>query len=127
MALKDFIADVLCEIKGQFIEIQNNEIREIGIAKSINCMLETNVDSKKITNALNKHWNVPYSEAKDRIEFQMQYLAKKSIVSYLHSQGMAETEIREYIKMKNIFIRISHEPQLKLLWKNPKKLYDRFK
>ena len=127
MALKDFISDVLCEIKGQFIENQNNEIREIGIAKSIDCMLETNVDFEQITTALNKHWNVPYSEAKDRIEAQMQYLAKKSLVSYLHSQGMTETEIRDNIKTKNIFVRISHEPQLKPFWKNPKKLYDQLK
>ena len=127
MALKDFISDVLCEIKGQLIEIQNNEVRIIGIAKSIDCMLEANVDFEQIANVLNKHWNVPYAEAKDITEFQMQSLAKKSIVSYLHSQGMTETEIRDYIKTKNIFVRISHEPQLKLLWKNPKKLYDQLK
>jgi len=127
MALKDFISDVLCEIKGQFIEIQNNEVRAIGIAKSIDCMLEANVDLEQIANALNKHWNVSYAEAKDRTEFQMQSLAKKSIVSYLHSQGMTETEIRDYIKTKNIFVRINHESQLKLFWKNPKKLYDQLK
>ena len=78
MTLKDFISDVLCEIKGQFIETQNNEIREIGIAKSIDCMLEANVDFEQIANVLNRHWNVPYVDAKDRIEFQMQLLAKKT-------------------------------------------------
>ena len=127
MTLKDFISDVLCEIKGQFIEIQNNEARTTGIAKSIDCMLEANVDLEQIANVLNKHWNVSYVEAKDRIEFQMQSLAMKSVVSYLHSQGMTETEIRDYIKTKNIFMRISHEPQLKILWKNPKKLYYQLK
>ena len=127
MTFKDFISDVLCDIKGQFIETQNNEIRELGIAKSIDCMLEANVDFEQIANVLNKHWNVPYADAKDRTEFQMQSLAKKSIVSYLHGQGMTETEIRDYIKTKNIFVRISHEPQLKLFWKNPKKLYDQLK
>lgn len=127
MALKDFISDVLCEIRDQNIENQNNGIREMGISKSIDCLLEANVDVEQIVNVLNKHWNVPYAEAKDRIEFQIQSLAKKSIVTYLHSQGMTETEISDYIKSKNVFVRISHEPQLKLLWKTPKKLYEQFK
>lgn len=127
MTFKDFISDVLSEIKGQFVETRNNEIREIGISKSIDCLLEANVDVEQISNVLNKHWNVPYEDAKDRIEFEMQSLAKKGFIVYLHNQGMTENEIRDYIRSKNIFVRISHEPHLKLLWKTPKKLYDQLK
>lgn len=125
--IKHFISDVLCEMKEQFTETQNNDIREIRISKSIECMLEANVDVEQIVQVLNKHWNVPYAEAQNRVEYQMQLLAKKSIVSYLHSQGVAETEISNYIISKNIFVRINHEPHLKLLWKNPQKLYEQFK
>ena len=127
LTIKEVISNILCEIKGQITDVQNNDTREYGISKSIDCLLEVNNDVEQIANVINKHWNVPHIEATNRIEFQMQSLAKKSIVSYLHNIGMTENEINDYIKSKNIFMRINHEPQLKLLWKNPKKLYDQLK
>ena len=84
-----------------------------GINNCISCLYEANVDDDKIINLLNKYWNIPYIEAKERLNSIKYDMAYDCLSEYLWNQGKGQ----EYWQKNKIGKRLRNNPYLWKLWK----------
>lgn len=124
--LKDFGLEIFEEVRFSNDERINEQIREVGIMKTIAALYDGNVKDDEIIRLLNKYWNVPANEAEMRLEYEKIETPKRELELYLKRKGMTQTEIREFFKQNNVSIRLRHEAELRALWKSPDKLLARF-
>lgn len=82
LALKSYV-----ETLNQAGEKAFSEAIEIGLANTFPTLYEANVDDRIILSVATKHWGIDIKEAEDRLVFEKQQAAIRSLKQYLKLQG----------------------------------------
>ena len=100
-----------------------SEAIEIGIENSFATLYEANVDDKIILSVVTKHWGIDLKEAEDRLVFEKQQAAIRSLKQYLKLQGYSQKESVNFFRETQAIFKIKHNNDLWKLKENPEKLY----
>jgi len=122
-----YIKDIILESRENCLFNIREEEKDFCIFKTIDCLLDLNIEKEKIYQVLNKYFNISYNKANEMVNFELKQLTKKSLILYMYDLGINDIEINNFIKEKRAFILINHEPKLIMLWKNPRELYNNIK
>lgn len=99
-----------------------SEAIEFGIENTISALYDAKVNDKEICRVVSEHWGISYQEAEDRLVWEKQQAAIRSLKQYLKLQGYSTIDINNYIRNNNALIKIRHDKDLWKLKDNPEKL-----
>ncbi len=93
LALKSYV-----ETLNQAGEKAFSEAIEIGLANTFPTLYEANVDDRIILSVATKHWGIDIKEAEDRLVFEKQQAAIRSLKQYLKLQGYSQKESENFFR-----------------------------
>lgn len=99
-----------------------SEAIEIGLANTFATLYEANVDDRIILSVATKHWGIDIKEAEDRLVFEKQQAAIRSLKQYLKLQGYSQRESENFFRETQAIIKIKHNNNLWKLKDTPEKL-----
>lgn len=129
-ALKDggkFLGTLALKIYGdslnQIGEQAFSEAIKFGIENTVASLYSAKVADKEIIRVICEHWGISYQEAEDRLVWEKQQAAIRSLCQYLKLQGFSSFDITNFIMKNKASIRIRHEKDLWKLKDAPEKLF----
>lgn len=100
-----------------------SEAIEIGLENTFATLYEANVDDKIILSVVTKHWGIDLKEAEERLVFEKQQVAIRSLKQYLKLQGYSQKKSENFLRETQAIFKIRHNNDLWKLKDNPEKLY----
>ena len=100
-----------------------SEAIELGIENTIASLYEAKVADKEIIRVVSEHWGISHREVADRIVYEKQQAAIRSLRQYLKLQGYSRADIDAFMREHKAPMRIRHEKDLWKLKDAPEKLF----
>ena len=98
-----------------------SEAIEIGIENTIASLYDANVPDKEIVRVVCEYWGITNSETEERLIYEKQQAAIRSLGQYMELQGYSIIDINSF--MSKYKVRIRHEKELWKLKDAPEKLF----
>ena len=119
-------ADFVLETSRQAFDEETEKVYtlgiEEGIKRSIWMLLDLNIKENDVINELNRIWDIPASEARDRIQYEKASLAAKNLGDYLRNLGYSNEDIELYIREKHVMVELRRKKELIVNYDSPKKM-----
>ena len=100
-----------------------SEAIELGIENTIASLYDAKVSDKEIIRVVCEHWGISHQYAEDRLVWEKQQAAIRSLRQYLKLQGYSSLDIKEFMSESKALVRIRHEKDLWKLKDAPEKLF----
>lgn len=100
-----------------------SEAIELGIENTIASLYDAKVSDKEIIRVVCEHWGISHHDAEDRLLWEKQQAAIRSLRQYLKLQGYSSLDIKDFMSESKASLRIRHEKDLWKLKDAPEKLF----
>ena len=100
-----------------------SEAIELGIENTIASLYDAKVSDKEIIRVVCEHWGISHQDAEDRLLWEKQQAAIRSLRQYLKLQGYSSFDIKDFMSESKASLRIRHEKDLWKLKDAPEKLF----
>lgn len=100
-----------------------SEAIELGIENTVASLYDAKVSDREIIRVVCKHWGLSHQDAEDRLVWEKQQAAIRSLRQYLKLQGYSSLDIKDFMSESKASIRIRHEKDLWKLKDAPEKLF----
>ena len=96
---------------------------ELGLENSFASLYDAKVNDKEIIRVVCEHWGISTQEAEERLVFEKQNAAIRSLKQYLKLQNYSQHDIETFFYENRASIKIRKEKELWTLKDSPEKLY----
>ena len=99
-----------------------SEAIEIGIENTIAALYDAKVDDKEILRVVSEHWGLTSVDVEDRLIWEKQQAAIRSLRQHLRLQGYSTREIDDFMRDNKVTTQMRHNKDLWKLKNTPEKL-----
>ena len=100
-----------------------SEAIELGIENTVASLYDAKVSDKEIIRVVCEHWGISHQDAEDRLVWEKQQAAIRSLRLYLKLQGYSNLDIKAFMSERKALVRIRREKDLWKLKDAPDKLF----